>query len=404
MLRYRSVLLTLEDLPAEATVDGPPLLRMEILNALVASNTLKDDIEGIECMSQTRWYIVFNTEAVRNQNIGKTIKLFDKEFTLAHPNPPRPKKPRFIHVRVFGYPLDSDRETLRKAMNYYGELSHINDLIDQRLNLKTGVKELVYTELGHEIPSFVYVGRHQVRTSYFGQTKTCRKCHQAGHFARDCTAGQVCKSCGEPGHEKANCPNVRCYHCHLTGHIETHCPKYLEDFPSITGNEETNNPTGDNPPQFNAASAQEWGSPDWGNPPVLNQNEDSSQIIPPETENPNPEDKTAQTNTEKPNASANIVDASINSAGTSASDSQDKETENTENSDNEDDDNDKTPMNTDAENNDEHENETDMNATTTRSKRGREKQDTPKKGGKTKVKRLRHAVVSTGKNRSPFMK
>ena len=125
---------------------------------------------------------------------------------------------------------------MEKALKYYGNVSHFLELRDKTCNVKTGVRIATFTSLDHEIPSFIYAGKHQIRCDYYGQQKTCRKCQQTGHIARDCQAGQVCRVCGSPDHTKRDCPNQRCYYCQETGHLEAVCPKYLKEFPGLGGN------------------------------------------------------------------------------------------------------------------------------------------------------------------------
>ena len=61
MARPRSLLLKLEGLPAEATADGPAVLRKEIYNAMKDGGIDMKTVDGLECFSKTTWYVVFNT-------------------------------------------------------------------------------------------------------------------------------------------------------------------------------------------------------------------------------------------------------------------------------------------------------------------------------------------------------
>lgn len=238
MERNRSVLISLGDTGA-ATADNPTVLRTEILNALNDIDIAKDDIEGIESYSKNRWYVVFHRNCTRTLAVGRIIELDGKRFALEHPNPPRKRQQRYTTVRVYGYPLEGDRETLKKALQFYGDIKSATDMYDRVCEVKTGVREVIM-ELKHQIPSFIFAGKYQVKTTYWGQRRTCRKCQQEGHSANECQAGTVCRECGSPDHKKAECPQQRCYFCQETGHIEANCPKYYEDYPTMgeqNGNE-----------------------------------------------------------------------------------------------------------------------------------------------------------------------
>lgn len=215
-----------EDIAAEAA----PLkvLRVEILTAILELGFTKEDIEGIEYRSAKKWFVVFANQGKRNLAVGKTVQLHEKEVILEHPNPIRRRENKYTKVRVFGFPLDSEKELLRKALAFYGEVRWIKDLTDNSCDIKTGIREALI-EIKHQIPSYLYAGKYQIGTEYFGQVKTCRKCHQSGHFGRDCKAGVTCKECGSTDHKKVDCPNLRCYHCHEKGHVEDKCPQYWEE-------------------------------------------------------------------------------------------------------------------------------------------------------------------------------
>jgi len=232
MSRPRSLLLNLEGLPAEATADGPAVLRKVIYNSLKDGGIKMDTIEGIECFSKVLWYVVFTTRMAKRETKDKTIELYGENYTLSSTEYERPRV-QYTWVRLYGYPLDTDSTYLQKTMSMYGELVSLTDEMDGRLQIKTGVKLAQFTSLKGNIPSFVHVGRHRVRTSYRGQIKTCRNCHKQGHEVKDCTAGRVCKQCGEPGHTKGECPDRICFQCLGKGHEANDCPEYQRAFPRL---------------------------------------------------------------------------------------------------------------------------------------------------------------------------
>lgn len=83
-LRHRSVFLNLGIPGNEATEDGPAALRVEIFNSLLEIGIDKDAIEGIECISKKKWYIVFFDPSERSKVIGTKITL--KIMLVLHSN------------------------------------------------------------------------------------------------------------------------------------------------------------------------------------------------------------------------------------------------------------------------------------------------------------------------------
>ena len=233
MVRPRSLELVLEGLPAEATVDGPVALRLVIFNSLKDAGVDTESIEGIECLSKTLWYIVFNTRINRQKYRDYKINISGKEYTLSSNEMRTTTRPTYIFVRAYGFPLDADRQTLEQTLGLYGDLIEVIDDVDGRLGIKTGVRYAKYSKLNENIPSYIYAGKHQVRINYRNQPQTCRNCHKEGHNAKDCKAGKVCKQCGNAGHTKGDCPERRCFYCKGKGHELSQCDKYAAEFPGI---------------------------------------------------------------------------------------------------------------------------------------------------------------------------
>ena len=233
MVRPRSLELSLEGLPAEATVDGPVALRLAIFNSLKDAGVETSTIEGIECYSKNLWFVVFNTRNDRQKYREHKIKLCEKEFVLNSNEARYISRPTYIFVRAYGYPLDAEREILEQTLSLYGDLVELVDDVDRRMGIKTGVRHAKFSKLNENIPSFIYAGKYQVRTNYRNQPQTCRNCHQEGHNAKDCKAGKVCKQCGKAGHTKGDCPERRCFYCKGKGHEMSNCQKYVTEFPGL---------------------------------------------------------------------------------------------------------------------------------------------------------------------------
>ena len=105
MVRPRSLELSLEGLPAEATVDGPVALRLAIFNSLKDAGI---ETSTIECYSNSLWFVVFNTRNDRQKYREHKIELCGKEFVLNSNEARYTSRPTYIFVRAYGYPLDAD--------------------------------------------------------------------------------------------------------------------------------------------------------------------------------------------------------------------------------------------------------------------------------------------------------
>jgi hypothetical protein len=68
-------------------------------------------------------------------------------------DPPRPRRPTNIWVKIFGYPLDS--KILEQTLSLYGKLVSVTDDLDSRINIKTGIKHAQFESLTENIPSFI---------------------------------------------------------------------------------------------------------------------------------------------------------------------------------------------------------------------------------------------------------
>ena len=237
------------------TADGP-IMRTEVLAALIEADIPKEQVEGIEAPRKNKYFVVFKRFTDKRHNTRKKIKIRENYFTLEHPDP-RPAQTRKSKVKIFYYPLDEDINQLEKVLQHYGTFTagSMRDLEDRNCGIKNGIKEL-FMHVNKAIPSYLHVGKNMIRVEYFGQTATCRKCHKAGHIARECEAEITCRKCGGDDHAPAECPNVICFHCGKQGHTSNSCFQYEQEFPDLTQHNKEDNPFGN----FNPSG--EWNEPD----------------------------------------------------------------------------------------------------------------------------------------------
>ncbi|XP_022109641.1 uncharacterized protein LOC110989509 isoform X2 [Acanthaster planci] len=80
-------------------------------------------------------------------------------------------------------------------------------------------------KLTKPIPTVLRIGDRNAWVSYPGQIRTCARCGEQGHYARDCT-NTKCFKCLQIGHVAGDCPNqVICTICRMEGHSFRYCPK-----------------------------------------------------------------------------------------------------------------------------------------------------------------------------------
>ena len=93
--------------------------------------------------------------------------------------------------------------------------------------------------LGKSVPCYLRFGRFQVRFYHNDQTKTCRKCGDSSHIARDCT-NDFCFNCDSIGHISKHCPEkVRCCICKSEAHMAVDCEFSWYRRPVLNANAES---------------------------------------------------------------------------------------------------------------------------------------------------------------------
>ena len=96
-----------------------------------------------------------------------------------------------------------------------GKLQGYSDVFNGRRHLRVDIYA--------PIPCYLRFGKHQLRFSYTGQPKTCRKCGAADHIARDC-GNTVCFNCDQIGHVSRDCTaKLLCCICKADTHMAVDC-------------------------------------------------------------------------------------------------------------------------------------------------------------------------------------
>ena len=91
-------------------------------------------------------------------------------------------------VYISQLPIDITPLELREVFAFFGEIvevqvNYITKVIQGR-RIDTGDRVLIFKQVRHHIPSYVFVRGWRAFVKYAGQT--CRICGLTGHFVKDC--------------------------------------------------------------------------------------------------------------------------------------------------------------------------------------------------------------------------
>lgn len=121
-----------------------------------------------------------------------TVHVYDAPFEL-------PDKAKTLITKKPKLRLQPYGEVLKITRGRFPECTHV----------ETGVR-YVRMHVDYPIPSFIRFGCRLVRTFHLGQQRTCRRCNQPGHQAKECRL-KFCFNCEEVGHEAPDCTkNILC--------------------------------------------------------------------------------------------------------------------------------------------------------------------------------------------------
>ena len=135
-------------------------------------------------------------------------------------------------MRIYNYPIDGAENDLEAVLKQYGKHKSKILAVEDNHGLATG-ERAIYIETEKNIPSYLCVGKHQVRIRYANQQQTWWKCYPTGHIARDCNEGATCRECGAKDHVRKDCPKKICFHCGKMGHTISECDNYTISLPNF---------------------------------------------------------------------------------------------------------------------------------------------------------------------------
>ncbi|XP_071850628.1 zinc finger CCHC domain-containing protein 3-like [Apostichopus japonicus] len=126
-------------------------------------------------------------------------------------------------VTVLHVPHELDDNVVRLALGRFGKVLGGRFLRYSEFPVFKGTRQYKM-QLAKEIPSSLSLGGRSCWVRYPGQPRTCLKCGEEGHLAKDCAVIR-CYNCHEVGHSARNCQAPSsCTTCGKSGHGYKACP------------------------------------------------------------------------------------------------------------------------------------------------------------------------------------
>lgn len=159
-----------------------------MLFTLKKLNLKKEDILSFELHGSHRVFVKLSNEKLLED-------IFEKDLDLKFKDSDGVEQTVYVCnesirniVKIHRVPLEVSDLEIRKAFDAYGVVTEIRKEIWKGLPLAcySGTRS-IKMEIHKAIPSYVFVKGRSFWTTYYGQKRTCRKCHSTEHEVKDCT-------------------------------------------------------------------------------------------------------------------------------------------------------------------------------------------------------------------------
>ena len=193
----------------------------EVFDALKDAGVNSSDISCVQRQSSGEIVLTFRNAQFRENFLQKNvIKLRDQSFALQDVDRP------LTYLQVFDVPHEMPDPTIINRLSRFCDVLHIRRGYFKQPgweNVQDGVRHY-RVRIKSPIPNFIHFGRILFHFKYEGQPRTCRHCHQTGHFANACHL-IICYNCDQTGHLVSECPEqLLCNFCKSPDHKAHSCP------------------------------------------------------------------------------------------------------------------------------------------------------------------------------------
>ncbi len=148
-----------------------------------------------------------------------------KEYEVNDPVSP------IVNVQVLNIPYELSDQAIIRKLSVYGEVLGCRRGHHPYMHsVENGVRHL-RVKLRKPVPSFIHFGSESFPIRYAGMERTCRRCDENGHQARECKRMR-CFNCSGLGHSSRDCQEApMCQICGDVGHKSIACSEWVTDFP-----------------------------------------------------------------------------------------------------------------------------------------------------------------------------